>query len=445
MTDVSRTVDAVWRIESPRLVAGLARTLRDVGLAEEVAQEAFVAALEQWPVQGVPDNPGAWLTTVARRRAVDLVRRERTRDEKYARLAADLAAPGGWGGPTAHPGDGGAVLVGSVPAPDAVVEDPVGDDLLALVLVACHPVLPRESRVALTLRLVGGLTTDEIARAFLVPSATVGQRISRAKRTLAEANVPFAVPQADELAARVPAALEVVYLVFTEGYAATSGDTWVRRELADDAMRLGRVLAGLLPAEPEVHGLVALMELQASRFAARTGPDGAPVLLEHQDRARWDRLLVRHGLAALDRALALGTRAGRALGPYSLQAAIAACHARARTWAETDWGAIVALYDALATVAPSPVVELNRAVAVGFADGPAAALAVLDGVADDPRLARHHLYGAVRGDLLTRLGRHAEAADVLERAASLAPTRHERQLLLERAAAASSSADPHPA
>ena len=445
MTDVSRTVDAVWRIESPRLVAGLARTLRDVGLAEEVAQEAFVAALEQWPVQGVPDNPGAWLTTVARRRAVDLVRRERTRDEKYARLAADLAAPGGRGGPTAHPADGGAVLVGSVPAPDAVVEDPVGDDLLALVLVACHPVLPRESRVALTLRLVGGLTTDEVARAFLVPSATVGQRISRAKRTLAEANVPFAVPQADELAERVPAALEVVYLVVSEGYAATSGDTWVRRELADDAMRLGRVLAGLLPAEPEVHGLVALMELQASRFAARTGTDGEPVLLEHQDRSRWDRLLVRHGLAALDRALALGTQTGRALGPYSLQAAIAACHARARTWAETDWDAIVALYDALASVAPSPVVELNRAVAVGFADGPAAALFVLDGVADDPRLARHHLYGAVRGDLLTRLGRHAEAADVLERAAALAPTRHERQLLLERAAAASSSADAHPA
>ncbi|QJW37746.1 RNA polymerase sigma factor [Cellulosimicrobium protaetiae] len=443
MTDVSRTVEAVWRIESPRLVAGLARTLRDVGLAEEVAQEAFVAALEQWPEQGVPDNPGAWLTTVARRRAVDLVRRERTRDEKYARLAADLAAPGaGPGGGTAavaHPG-GGAALVGSVPAPDGIVDDPVGDDLLALVLVACHPVLPRESRVALTLRLVAGLTTDEIARAYLVPSATVGQRVSRAKRTLAEANVRFDVPQADELAARVPAVLEVVYLVFTEGYAATSGDTWVRRGLADDAMRLGRVLAGLLPGEPEVHGLVALMELQASRFAARTGPDGEPVLLQDQDRSRWDRLLVRRGLAALDRALALGTRTGKALGPYSLQAAIAARHTRAATWADTDWEAIVALYDALASVAPSPVVELNRAVAVGFADGPEAALVVLDAVADDPRLARHHLYGAVRGDLLTRLGRHAEAADVLERAAALAPTRHERQLLLERSAAASSAA-----
>lgn len=443
MADVHRTVEAVWRIESPRLVAGLARTLRDVGLAEEVAQEAFVAALEQWPEQGVPDNPGAWLTTVARRRAVDLVRRERTRDEKYARLAADLSAPGGGTTAAGHAGDGGAVLVGSVPAPDAVVEDPVGDDLLALVLVACHPVLPREARVALTLRLVGGLTTDEIAHAFLVPSATVGQRVSRAKRTLAEANVPFAVPQADELAERVPAALEVVYLVFTEGYSATSGDTWVRRGLAEDAMRLGRVLAGLLPGEPEVHGLVALMELQASRFAARTGPDGDPVLLEDQDRSRWDRLLVARGLAALDRALALGTRAGKALGPYSLQAGIAACHARAATWADTDWEAIVALYDALASVAPSPVVELNRAVAVGFADGPEAALDVLDAVADDPRLARHHLYGAVRGDVLTRLGRHAEAADVLERAAALAPTRHERQLLLERAAAASSAAEPH--
>jgi len=421
MTDVRRTVEAVWRIESPRLVAGLARTLRDVGLAEEVAQEAFVAALEQWPENGVPDNPGAWLTTVARRRAVDLVRRERTRDEKYARLAADRVAPG--------------------PTPDAVVEDPVGDDLLALVLVACHPVLAREARVALTLRLVGGLTTDEIARAFLVPSATVGQRVSRAKRTLAEANVGFAVPQADELPARVPAALEVVYLVFTEGYSATSGDTWVRRGLAEDAMRLGRVLAGLLPGEPEVHGLVALMELQASRFAARSGPDGEPVLLQDQDRSRWDRLLVAHGLAALDRALVLGTRAGRALGPYSLQAAIAACHARATTWADTDWEAVVALYDALAAVAPSPVVELNRAVAVGFADGPAAALDVLDGVADDPRLARHHLYGAVRGDVLIRLGRHADAADALERAAALAPTRHERRLLVERAAAASAASE----
>ncbi|MCB7135334.1 RNA polymerase sigma factor [Cellulosimicrobium marinum] len=441
--DARRTVEAVWRIESPRLVAGLARTLRDVGLAEDVAQEAFVAALEQWPVDGVPDSPGAWLTTVARRRAVDLVRRERTRDEKYARLAADLAAPAARGG-AARGHDGGAVLVGSVPAPDRVVEDPVDDDLLALVLVACHPVLPREARVALTLRLVGGLTTDEIARAFLVPSATLGQRVSRAKRTLAEARVSFEVPQADELAARLPAVLEVVYVVFTEGYSATSGDAWVRRDLAEDAMRLGRVLAGLLPREPEVHGLVALMELQASRFAARTGPDGEPVLLEDQDRSRWDRLLVGHGLAALDRAFALGTRSGRVLGPYTLQAAIAACHARAATFADTDWEAIVSLYDALASVAPSPVVELNRAVAVLMADGPEPALAVLDAVHDDPRLARHHLYGAVRGDVLTRLGRHAEAADVLERAAALAPTRHERRLLLARAATASSAANTSP-
>lgn len=440
--DARRTVEAVWRIESPRLVAGLARTLRDVGLAEDVAQEAFVAALEQWPDQGVPDNPGAWLTTVARRRAVDLVRRERTRDEKYARLAADLVAPAaGAHGGAARAADGGAVLVGSVPAPDVVVERPVDDDLLALVLVACHPVLPRESRVALTLRLVGGLTTDEIARAFLVPSATVGQRVSRAKRTLAEARVAFEVPQADELRERVPAVLEVLYVVFTEGYSATSGDAWVRRDLAEDAMRLGRVLAGLLPGEPEVHGLLALMELQASRFAARTGPDGEPVLLEDQDRSRWDRLLVTHGLAALDRAFALGTRGGRVLGPYTLQAAIAACHARAATFADTDWEAVVALYDALAAVAPSPVVELNRAVAVLMADGPERALAVLDGVADDPRLARHHLYGAARGDVLSRLGRHAEAAAVLERAAGLAPTPHERRLLLGRAAAAADRAD----
>ncbi|WP_069385784.1 RNA polymerase sigma factor [Cellulosimicrobium cellulans] len=441
--DARRTVEAVWRMESPRLVAGLARTLRDVGLAEDVAQEAFVAALEQWPEQGVPDNPGAWLTTVARRRAVDLVRRERTRDEKYARLAADLVAPAaGAHGGAARAADGGAVLVGSVPAPDAVVERPVDDDLLALVLVACHPVLPRESRVALTLRLVGGLTTDEIARAFLVPSATVGQRISRAKRTLAEARVAFEVPQADELRERVPAVLEVLYVVFTEGYSATSGDAWVRRDLAEDAMRLGRVLAGLLPGEPEVHGLLALMELQASRFAARTGPDGEPVLLEDQDRSRWDRLLVTHGLAALDRAFTLGTRGGRVLGPYTLQAAIAACHARAATFADTDWEAVVALYDALATVAPSPVVELNRAVAVLKADGPERALAVLDGVADDPRLARHHLYGAARGDVLSRLGRHAEAAEVLERAAGLAPTSHERRLLLGRAAAAAARSHP---
>lgn len=436
--EVRRTVEAVWRIESARLIAGLARTLRDVGLAEDVAQEAFVAALEQWPEQGVPDNPGAWLTTVARRRAVDLVRRERTRDAKYARLAADLVAPGAstHGGTTARATDGGAVLVGSVPAPDAVVDAPVDDDLLALVLVACHPVLPRESRVALTLRLVGGLTTEEIARAFLVPSATVGQRVSRAKRTLAEARVAFEVPQADELPARVPAALEVVYVVFTEGYAATSGDAWVRRDLAEDAMRLGRVLAGLLPSEPEVHGLVALMELQASRFAARTGPDGEPVLLEDQDRARWDRLLVRHGLAALDRAFALGTRGGKVLGPYTLQAAIAACHARAATFAETDWEAIVSLYDALAAVAPSPVVELNRAVAVLMADGPERALEVLDAVHGDPRLERYHLYGAVRGDVLSRLGRYAEASVTLEQAAGLAPTRRERRLLLGRAAAA---------
>ncbi len=427
MTDVSRTVEAVWRISRRGSWPVLARTLRDVGLAEEVAQEAFVAALEQWPARGVPDNPGAWLTTVARRRAVDLVRRERTRDEKYARLAAELAVPGGRGGPTAHPADGRAVLVGSVPAPDAVVEDPVGDDLLALVLVACHPVLPRESRVALTLRLVGGLSTDEIARAFLVPSATVGQRISRAKRTLAEANVPFAVPQADELAAR--------FRPRWRSCTSSSPRATPRRRATRGcgaSSPTTRCASGVCsPASPgrargararRAHGAPGVPVRRAHRDGRRAGAPRAPGPL-----ALGPGSSCATGSPPSTARSALGTQTGRALGPYSLQAAIAACHARARTWAETDWDAIVALYDALASVAPSPVVELNRAVAVGFADGPAAALLVLDGVADDPRLVRHHLYGAVRGDLLTRLGRHAEAADVLERAAALAPTRHERR------------------
>ncbi|ACQ79957.1 putative RNA polymerase, sigma-24 subunit, ECF subfamily [Beutenbergia cavernae DSM 12333] len=413
MPDVRRTIDAIWRMSSPQLIATLARTVRDVGLAEELAQDAFVAALEQWPRDGIPDNPAAWLTTTAKNKAVDLIRREHTRDAKYTAVAADLAT---------RPPD----------APDAVVDDPIGDDLLSLVFVACHPVLPREARVALTLRMVGGLSTDEIARAFLVPSATLGQRISRAKRTLTEAQVPFEVPQPDELPARLGAVLEVVYLVFNEGYTATSGEDWVRRDLAEDAMRLGRVLAGLLPAEPEVHGLVSLMELQASRFATRQGPDGAPILLEDQDRRRWDRLLITRGLAALDRAAQLR----RPLGPYCLQAAIAAQHARAATWEDTDWDAIRALYDGLAQVAPSPVVALNRAVAVLMTDGPQAALDELDAVGADPRLARHHLYGAVRGDVLLRLGRRDEAASTLEQAAAHAPSTRERRLLLERAAAA---------
>lgn len=417
MVDVRRTVEAVWRIESPRLIASLSRLVRDVGLAEQLAQDAFVLALEQWPEQGVPDRPGAWLMATAKHRAIDLVRRERSLREKYGALAAELTASGS----------------DVTPAPDA---DPVGDDLLALVFVACHPVLPRESRVALTLRLLGGLSTDEVARAFLVPSPTMGQRISRAKRTLGEAGVPFEVPQEDELPARLPGVLEVVYLIFSEGYSATSGDAWVRRDLADEAMRLGRVLAGLLPAEPEVHGLLALMELQASRFPARTTPDGRAVLLADQDRSRWDRTLVRHGLAALERATGLR----RPLGPYTVQAAIAARHARSARFEDTDWEAVVALYDALAQLAPSPVVDLNRAVAVLHADGPDAALAALDALADEPRLARYHLLGAVRGDVLLRLGRDAEAAEVLERAAGLAPTRHERALLMERAAAAASAA-----
>lgn len=415
MTDARRTVEAVWRIEQPRLVASLTRLVRDVGLAEELAQDAFVAALEQWPRDGVPDRPGAWLQQTARNRAVDRIRRERNRDVKYVVAAAGTA---------------------EAPPADAVVDDPVGDDLLSLVFLTCHPVLPRESRVALTLRLFCGLTTDEIARAFLVPSPTVGQRISRAKRTLAEAHVPFEVPQADEIPARLASVLEVVYVVFTEGHAATSGDDWVRRDLAGEAMRLGRVLTGLLPREPEVHGLVALMELQASRFDARTDAAGEPVLLSDQDRSRWDRTLVMHGLAALDTATTLG----RPLGPYTVQAAIAACHSRAARLEDTDWEAVVALYDALAQLAPSPVVDLNRAVAVLHADGPEAALVAVDAVRDDPRLARYHLLGAVRADVLLRLGRRDEAADELERAAALAPTPRERRLLAERAAAASRDA-----
>ncbi len=420
MVDPHRTIEAVWRMESPRLIATLARLVGSVGLAEELAQDAFVAALEQWPAHGVPDNPGGWLTATAKHKAVDLIRRERNRDAKYALMA----------GPDSD--------VTSRPGPDHIVDDPIGDDLLTLVFVACHPVLPRDARVALTLRLIGGLTTDEIARAYLVPSATVGQRISRAKRTLSEARVPFAVPQPDELPGRVSGVLEVVYVIFNEGYLASTGESAIRRDLAAEAMRLGRVLAGLLPREPEVHGLVALMELQASRFDTRMAPDGSVILLPDQDRRRWDRLLINHGLRALDRAITLG----RPLGPYTLQAAIAARHARATSWDATDWQAIVALYDALASIAPSPVVEVNRAVAVLMADGPEAALSVLDSVRDDPRLRSYHLLGAVRGDVLLRLDRPAEAASELEHAASLAPTSRDRILLKERAAAAAAQRTP---
>ncbi|WP_456787141.1 RNA polymerase sigma factor [Cellulomonas sp. P5_C5] len=410
MSDARRTVEVIWRIESPRLIAALTRLVRDVGLAEELAQDAFVTALEQWPVTGVPDKPGAWLMVTARHRAIDLIRREQNRDAKYAVLASGLADDA---------------------AADRIVDEPIGDDLLSLVFLTCHPVLPRESRIALTLRLFGGLTTDEIARAYLVPSATVGQRISRAKRTLAEAHVPFEVPQADEMPARVGSVLEVVYVIFTEGHAATSGPAWIRRDLADEAMRLGRVLAALLPREPEVHGLVALMELQASRFEAR----GDGVLLQDQDRRFWDHTLIEHGFAELDRATTLG----KPLGPYTVQAAIAACHSRARTFADTDWEAITALYDALTQLTPSPVVELNRAVAVLHADGPQAALAALDAIRHDPRLARYHLLGAVRADVLARLGRTDEAAEELERAAALAPTQRERNLLMARSAAVAES------
>jgi RNA polymerase sigma factor (sigma-70 family) len=413
MADARRTVEAIWRIESPRLIASLTRLVRDVGLAEELAQDAFVLALEQWPRQGVPDKPGAWLMATAKHKAIDLVRRERARDDKYAQVLSDLTAMG----------------ADRAPAPEDVATEALDDDLLSLIFVACHPVLPRESRVALTLRMLGGLSTEEIAHAFLVPAPTLGQRISRAKRTLAEARVPFEVPQEDELPARLAAVLEVVYLVFNEGYAATSGDAWVRRDLALEAMRLGRVLAGLLPREPEVHGLVALMELQASRFDARTGPDGEAILLADQDRMRWDRTLIAHGQGALERA----TRLRRPLGPYTLQAAIAACHARAPRFEATDWEAIIALYDALGQLAPSPVVDVNRAVAVLYADGPQAALEAIERVREDPRVARYHLLGAVRADILLKLERREEAAAELERAAELAPTPRERDLLIARA------------
>jgi RNA polymerase sigma factor (sigma-70 family) len=412
-----RAVEAIWRIESAKLIAGLARMVGDVGVAEELAQDALVAALEQWPRSGVPERPGAWLMAAAKHRAIDTLRRRRLRDAKHEALAQALEAEGGAGH---HP----AGL-------EAVIDGGVSDDLLRLVFTACHPVLSTEAQVALTLRLLCGLTTEEIARAFLVPEPTVAQRIVRAKRTLTEARVPFEVPRGAELAARLAAVLQVVYLVFNEGYAATAGEDWMRPALCDEALRLGRILAELVPEEPEVHGLVALMELQASRARARVGPAGEPVLLLEQDRGRWDHVLLRRGLAALERAEALGG----ALGPYALQAAIAACHGRARTAAETDWARIAALYDALAVLAPSPVVELNRAVAVAMAFGPAAGLELVDALLRERSLRSYHLLPSVRGDLLARLGRHAEAGAELERAAGLTRNARERALLLERAAA----------
>jgi RNA polymerase sigma-70 factor (ECF subfamily) len=416
-TEVNRTIEAVWRIESARLIAGLARLVRDVGLAEDLAQEALVAALEQWPESGVPDNPGAWLMATGRHRAIDRLRRAEIRDRKTQELAREIE------------------LRGHAENPDleAEIDDPFDDDLLRLIFTTCHPVLSTDARVALTLRLLGGLTTREIASAYLVSESTVAQRIVRAKRTLSEARVPIEVPARDELPDRLASVLEVIYLIFNEGYAASAGDRWMRPELIEEALRLGRILAGLLPAEPEVHGLVALMELHASRSRARTGPSGEAILLLDQDRSRWDWLLVRRGLAALERAQS--TR--RALGPYTLQAAIAACHARARTAEETDWEQIVALYDALAALTSSPVVELNRAVAVGMAFGPAPALELVDALGSEPALREFHLLPTVRGDLLAKLGRPEEARDEFARAASLTQNSRERAVLLERMAGCS--------
>ncbi len=421
--EVARTIDAIWRIESPRLIAGLARMVRDVGLAEELAQDALVTALERWPTSGVPDNPGAWLMTAAKHRGLDLLRRGRLAERKVEQLGQAMELTG-------------RAAVQASALEDAV-EDHVGDDLLRLIFTCCHPVLSREARVALTLRLLGGLTTDEIARAFLVPEATIAQRIVRAKRALADEAVAYEVPRGPELAERLSSVLEVVYLIFNEGYAATAGDDWMRPGLIEDALRLGRILAALAPQEPEALALTALMELQASRMRARTARDGTPVLLLDQDRARWDQLLIRRGLAALARVEALGG----ARGPYALQAAIAACHARARTAEETEWTRIAALYAALVEVMPSPVVELNRAVAVGMALGPAAGLAVVDELADEPALAGYHLLPSVRADLLIKLGRLDEARAELERAAAMVRNERERALLLARAASLAAMAD----
>ncbi|SCG45469.1 RNA polymerase sigma factor, sigma-70 family [Micromonospora siamensis] len=408
-----RTVETVWRMESGRVVAGIAGLVHDVGLAEELAQDALVAALEQWPRDGVPANPGAWLTTVGKRRAIDLIRRQQTQQRTLTELGRDLDEQ---------------VTVDF----DAAVEERIDDDLLRLIFVACHPILSPIARAALTLRLLGGLTVGEIARAFLTSESTIGQRITRAKQTLATAHIPFEVPTASERAERVDSVLEVIYLIFNEGYAATAGDDWMRPELTREALRLARVLQGLMPDEAEVHGLAALLQVQASRIPARTGPDGEPVLLDDQDRARWDRLLISRGLAALDRARTLGDP-----GPYTLQAEIAACHARARTPAETDWPRIAARYADLVALVPSPVIELNRAVAVARADGPAAGLALARELADEPSLEHYHLLPSVLGDLLARLGRHDEARAEFERAAGLAGNGRDRKLLLDRAAESS--------
>jgi RNA polymerase sigma-70 factor, ECF subfamily len=413
-TDIHRAIDAVWRIESPRIIAGLTRIVRDVGVAEDLAQDALVAALEQWPQSGVPDNPGAWLMAAAKHRAIDHFRRNARLERKHEELGREMEEK-----------------EMTVPNFDAALDDNVGDDLLRLVFISCHPVLPNEGRVALTLRLLGGLTTEEIARAFLVPEPTVAQRIVRAKRTLAEKRVPFEVPRGEELAARLSSVLAVIYLIFNEGYAATAGDDWLRPALCEDALRLGRILAELTPLEPEVHGLVALMEIQASRAAARVDAAGGPILLLEQNRADWDQLLIRRGLAALAKAAELGP----VRGPYVLQAEIAACHARARVAEETDWARIVKLYESLAEIAPSPVIDLNRAVAVSMAFGAAAGLELVDALTAEGSLQNYHLLPSVRGDLLRKVGRLEEARAEFERAASLTRNARERQLLLGRAEA----------
>jgi RNA polymerase sigma factor (sigma-70 family) len=413
-SDTHRAIDAIWRIESPRLIAGLARIVRDVGVAEDLAQDALVAALERWPEAGVPDNPGAWLMATAKHRAIDVLRRRALLERKHAELGLDVEA---------RPERTEADLAEKL-------DDDIGDDLLRLIFTACHPVLSTEARVALTLRLLGGLTTDEIARAFLLPEATVAQRIVRAKRTLADAHVPFEIPRAADRAARLSSVLQVIYLVFNEGYLATAGDDLMRPGLCEEALRLGRVLAGLTPEEPEVHGLVALMEIQQSRSRARVGPTGEPVLLADQDRALWDRVLIRRGLDALERAESLGGAAG----PYALQAAIAACHARAAAVQETNWERMAVLYEELGRRLPSPVVQLNRAVAVGMARGPAAALEIVDRLGAEPALSQYHLLPSVRGDLLRKLGRFDEARGEFERAASLTRNAREQEILTERAA-----------
>ena len=422
-TDLHRTIEAVWRIESARVIAGLTRLTRDVGLAEDLAQEALLAALEQWPQSGVPENPGAWLTATAKRRAIDLFRRNAVAERKHQDLARDLAT-----------------LEQTVPDLNSNLDDPIGDDLLRLVFISCHPILPTESRTALTLRLLGGLTTPEIARAFLTPEPTIAQRIVRAKRTLAEKHIPFEVPRGPELAARLSSVLEVIYLIFNEGYSATAGDDLIRPTLCEDALRLGRILAELTPNEPEVHGLVALMEIQASRTRARTSATGEPILLLEQNRAHWDRLLIHRGFTAIDRAetiIAANSSPLQTLtsrGPYLLQAQLAACHARARTPEETDWPRIVSLYTELATINPSPVIELNRAVAVSMADGPQAGLDLVEALATNPFLGRYHFLPSVRADLLLKLNRPTEARTQFELAASLTQNTRERTLLLARAA-----------